>query len=313
MTCVAPADRIGDLMAFSPNMRAVLNRIRRVARTEFPVLVTGPSGSGKELVAHAIHAESARRAGPFLAINCGALNASLVEAELFGHVRGAFTGAHEAKEGAFEACRGGTLFLDEIGELPLELQPKLLRVLEASAVRRIGASREEHVDTRIVAATHRNLLELVAAGRFREDLYHRLMFLDVVVPPLAERPQDILALASHFLARCPGAPRLSEEAERALLGHRWSGNVRELRNVLVRAAVLCETGTIEAADLELRVVSMPVSDLTITPNKQRDRFVQLLRDCNNNRAEAARRLGLSRSTLHAQLRRAGLPLKFARD
>jgi DNA-binding NtrC family response regulator len=312
-------------------MRTVLARIRRVAPTDFPVLISGPSGSGKELVAHAIHTESPRAAGPLLAINCGALNTTLIEGELFGHVKGAFTGANESKVGAFEACRNGTLFLDEIGELPLELQPKLLRVLETSAVRRIGGAKEEAVNTRIIAATHRNLLELVEQGLFREDLYHGVMFLDVVLPPLAERPQDILALASHFLARCVagGPKRLSEEAERALLLHWWSGNVLELRNVLVRAAVLCDGTVIDVSDLELRspstsrggavlslvrpsqsssVEEMPLS---ISQAEQRERFIRVLHECGNNRAEAARRLGLSRSTLHSQ-RRAGLPLKFAR-
>lgn len=316
----AEPQRLGSLLAWSASMKNAFDRIRRIAPTDLPVMIEGPSGTGKELAARAVHDASPRAAAPFLALNCGALSATIIEAELFGHVKGSFTGAMADKKGAFEACDGGTLFLDEIGELPLELQPKLLRVLETMTIRKVGDVREIPVNVRIVAATHRDLADLVAEGKFREDLYHRLVVLNVLLPALAERPEDIIGLAQEFAP----AKRFTEAAHQTLLGHGWSGNVRELKNTIVRACVMTDSDVLDAADIELlgkkrapvvaaaqvATVDTDTSDLHVDPESQRERYIQLLRDCKNNRAEAARRLGIARSTFHAQLRRLGIPLKF---
>ena len=334
--------RLGGLMAWSPKMVRVFQRIHRITNVSLPVVVTGPSGSGKELVARALHETGERAQAPFLAINCGALSPALIESELFGHVKGAFTGATAAKTGAFEACDGGTLFLDEIGELPLDMQPKLLRVLETMTVRRVGGTREVPIRTRVVCATHRDLKTMVERGEFREDLYHRLHVLSVALPSLAERTEDIVPLARFFLRResTERPLQFTAEAEDALRAYRWPGNVRELRNVIIRASVMAEDDVLDVCDLELsapesksdaavpayvppRAMPVPVptpiagaaSDvlpLRINQDRQRERFIQVLADCNNNRAEAARRLGVAKSTFHAQLQRAGIGLKFDR-
>ena len=335
--------RLGGLLGWSDAMKLAFDRIDRVAPTDLPVLIQGASGTGKELAAQAIHARSRRVDAPFLALNCGALSATLIESELFGHVKGAFTGATTDKKGAFEACDGGTLFLDEIGELPLCLQPKLLRVLETMTIRRVGDVQEIPVDVRVVAATHRDLPELVRRGEFREDLFHRLVVLTVGLRPLRERPEDILGLAREFA----DGRELTEAAEARLLAHPWTGNVRELKNTIVRACVLTDANIIDAVDLELfeaprsplapaqdvgatdTLTNSPVrpiadesaassvaalsdsgEDLRVDPEDQRQRYIRLLRECRNNRAEAARRLGVARSTFHAQLKRLGIPLKF---
>ena len=333
-TLPAPA-RLGALLGWSDAMKAAFDRIERVAPTDLPVVIEGPSGTGKELTARAIHDESSRHDKPFVALNCGALSPSLIESELFGYVKGAFTGAMADKKGAFEACEGGTLFLDEIGELPLEMQPKLLRVLETMTVRRVGDVREVPVDVRIVAATHRDLAALVEQGLFREDLYHRLVVLTVRLRPLVDRPLDVLGLARTFA----GPKTLTRAAEEKLLGHAWAGNVRELKNTLVRASVMTDGSDIDTANIELvgpraqtphpQTPNLPVrssveaeqpvdashsddgADLRVDPESQRQRYIRLLRECRNNRAEAARRLGVARSTFHAQLKRLGIPLKFS--
>ena len=327
----APA-QLGAMLGWSEAMKSAFRRIRRVAPTDLPVLVEGPSGTGKELAARAIHDCSDRAEAPFVALNCGALSATLIESELFGHVKGAFTGATADKKGAFEACEGGTLFLDEVGELPLELQPKLLRVLETMTIRRVGDTREAPVNVRVVAATHRDLATMVEQGEFREDLYHRLVVLTVGLRPLCERPEDILGLAQAFAED----RTLTPAAQHRLLDHGWSGNVRELRNTMLRTCVMTDEDVIDAADIELlgrrRETNPPVQsisvspvvseapivadgpdsgeDLRVDPEDQRQRYIRLLRECRNNRAEAARRLGVARSTFHAQLKRLGIPLKF---
>jgi DNA-binding NtrC family response regulator len=309
-------DRFHGMIASSAPMREVFRVIGRLAPAAEPVLIVGESGCGKELVARALHDASPRAAGPFLALNCGALSASLIEGELFGHTRGAFTGASADRAGAFEATDGGTLFLDEIGELPLDLQPKLLRVLEAQAVRRVGGTREVPVRTRVVAATHRNLEELVREGRFREDLFHRLFVLSVRIPPLRERPEDVLALARHFLStQSPRPMTLTAEAAARLRAHPWPGNARELRNVLVRAVLLGEGTVIDAGDLAFAhgVFGQPALDarraLRRHDEEERQRLVAVLEQANGNRAEAARLAGVSKSTFHDRLKRHGIPLK----
>ncbi len=305
------------LVAKSPKMLRVFELVRRMAENAAPVLVTAQSGSGKELVARALHDESLRGSGPYLALNCGALSGTLIESELFGHVKGAFTGAQSDKQGAFAAANGGTLFLDEVGELPLELQPKLLRALETSMIRPVGGTAEHKVDTRIVAATHRNLKELVAAGDFREDLFHRLFVLNIPIPPLTERPEDVLPLARHFLrAHAPNRlVRLAPGAEQKLNAHRWPGNVRELKNALLRAILMSDAEVLDADDIELfdQAFTSPDRIARVSgreDDEERARILEVLDEKKGNRAEAARALGISKSTFHDKLKRLNVPPKY---
>ena len=304
------------MIAASPAMQHVFGLVERFADAKEPVLVFGESGSGKELVARALHDLSSRRDGPYLALNCGALNSQLIESELFGHIKGAFTGAMRDQIGAFEATSGGTLFLDEIGELPLELQPKLLRVLETSTVRALGGTKETPVQTRIIAATHRNLEEMVAHGTFREDLFHRLFVLSLSIPPLSQRPEDILALAEHFLrAQAPRPMTLGPDAKKSLENYEWPGNVRELRNVIVRAILMTDDETIRATDLQFTkdAFSRPLRDarraLRNRDENERERIISTLQAVNGNKTEAARVLRMSKSTFYDRLRRYGIAAK----
>ncbi|MCC6526440.1 MAG: sigma-54-dependent Fis family transcriptional regulator [Polyangiaceae bacterium] len=247
-----------QMLAKSPQMRAIFKTISKVADYKTTALVTGESGVGKELVARALHQRSARRDGPFVAVNCAAIPETLLESELFGHKRGAFTDASQDRAGLFEQADRGTLFLDEIGELPLSLQVKLLRALQDEIVRRIGDSRDIKVDVRIVTATQRDLAAEVAAGRFREDLYYRINVLHLVVPPLRDRREDIPLLVDHFIARNnvrlgTEIRAVSPETRRLLLEYSWPGNVRELENTIERAMVLCEGETLTNADLPERI------------------------------------------------------------
>src|SRR5580704_11580703 len=229
-------------------MAAAVELACRVARAEVPVLITGPNGSGKERIAAIVHANSAVRAGPFIAVNCGALPAELIEAELYGAEAGAFTGANKAREGRFELADGGTLFLDEIGNLPLPGQMKLLRVLETGQFEPLGSSRTRSTRVRVLSATNAELPQMIRQGLFREDLYYRLNTIEIPLPALAARPADILPLAQHFLG--PDLT-LGDDARQALLRHGWPGNVRELRNVLERARLLVSQGEVKASDLNL--------------------------------------------------------------
>jgi two-component system response regulator AtoC len=252
-----------NLVGASEPMQEVLRQLRKVAPQKTTVLLQGESGTGKELVARALHDQSPRAALPFVAVNCGAIPAELIESELFGHVKGAFTDASRAKKGLAEEADGGTLFLDEIGELPLPLQPKLLRFLEDEEVRPLGDVRARKVDVRVVAATGRDLRRAVAAGQFREDLLYRLDVVALRLPPLRERRADVEPLAAHFLARYARLrpelppPRLSDEAREALLAHRWPGNVRELEHALERAVVLADGPVIREEDLPDAVRAPP--------------------------------------------------------
>jgi len=238
-------DRFGELSGDDPVMRSVFGLLERIADTDATLLVGGETGTGKDALARSVHAASRRSKGPFVSVDCGALVASLVESELFGHEKGSFTGAVERRKGAFELAQHGTLFLDEIGELPLELQPRLLRVLETRRVRRVGGSAELPVDLRVIAASHRNLLQEVERGKFRKDLYFRLAVVPVWLPPLRERRADVPRIAQRLLERIsteqlPGqpVPPLTPAVAQALAAHDWPGNVRELRNVLERALLL---------------------------------------------------------------------------
>ncbi len=245
-----------EMVGSSVQMQRIYQDIRKVAGTDAPVLVTGESGTGKELAAHAIHERSSRRNGPFVAVNCGALPASLIQSELFGHEKGSFTGAHERKIGRIESAHGGTLFLDEIGDLPLELQVNLLRFLQDQSIHRIGGREEIRVDVRILAATHVNLEDAVRAGSFRQDLYYRLNVLQVKMPPLRERDGDIPLLAQYVFRRFADergqrVRGFSEEAMQIMSAYAWPGNIREMINRVRRAMVMCEKILITAGDLGL--------------------------------------------------------------
>ena len=273
----------------------------QVARSDLPVLITGPNGSGKEKIAEIIQANSVHRDGPFVAVNCGALPAELIEAELFGAEAGAYTGANKAREGKFEAADGGTLFLDEIGNLPPAGQMKLLRVLETGRFARLGSNRERQVKVRVVSATNADLPAMIRDGSFREDLYYRLNTIELAMPPLAERPGDILPLAEHF---GQDGKRLSAAAASALQRHPWPGNVRELRNVIKRAQLLATGPRIEVADLGLprapAVRSGPVRE------PERGQIEAALQRAGGVIAQAAADLGMSRQALYRRMERHGL-------
>jgi transcriptional regulator with PAS, ATPase and Fis domain len=301
----------GSPVGRSPVWCDVLRRATQVAATDTTTCLQGESGVGKEVVARFIHRVSPRRRGPFVAINCAALPELLLESELFGFERGAFTGAHQAKPGQIELAAGGVLFLDEVSELTPAAQAKLLRVLEEREFRRLGGVRGIRADVRIIAATNRDLHQAVAGGDFRLDLYYRLSVFDIRIPPLRERRGDIVILAQSFLeerARSTGRARveLTPAAIDALLRHEWPGNVRELFNALERATIVCEAGLIRAQDLSLAppLVSVTVdsTDLNVV---ERQAIARVLRDVNGNKSRAARQLGISRTQLYIRLRKHG--------
>ena len=295
--------RAEGLVAASSAMLHVLAEVERLARLSWPVLIQGESGVGKEGVAAALHRRGSRRTGPFVAINAGGLPRHLVESELFGHEKGAFTGAAAERRGVFEQADGGTLFLDEIGELPLDVQARLLRVLETWRVRRVGGETDIDVDVRLVCATHRDLRSMVVEGAFREDLYYRINHLVVRVPPLRERPDDVRALAAHFLEQAAseiGPRQLSEEAVLRLVSHSWPGNARELRNVLRAAAVASASALVDAADVERVLAKMAGPGMVKTVGD--DTLKQTLATCRGNLSAAARMLGMPRSTLRDRVK-----------
>jgi DNA-binding NtrC family response regulator len=282
-----------------PAMESVVALACQVARADVAVLITGPNGAGKEKIAEIVQANSAVRAGPFVTLNCGALPSELVEAELFGAEIGAYTGAVRAREGKFESADGGTLFLDEIGNLSLQAQMKLLRVLETGRFERLGSNRERQVSVRVISATNADLTAMIRAGTFREDLYYRLNTIEIRVPALAERVDDIIALAKHFLA--PGK-RLAGDACDALRRHPWPGNVRELKNALQRAALLATGAEITAADLALPAsVPPPVEEL------DRGAIEAALARAGGVVAQAAAELGLSRQALYRRMEKLNIP------
>jgi DNA-binding NtrC family response regulator len=308
-------------------MREVYRIIERVAPTDATVLIHGESGTGKELAARALHEHSRRSKAPFIALNCSALPAELIESELFGHVRGAFTGADRDKAGLFEAAQGGTLLLDEIGELAPPAQAKLLRALEERSVTPVGATAARKVDVRVVAATHRNLDEMATRGAFREDLLYRLKVISLTMPPLRERREDIGALAVHFITQLAArhnrpALGLSEAARTALLAYGWPGNVRELRNALERAVVLAEGERIEVSDLPPQVAggraSVPPAEAAaaeIPFMEARERALDAfdrsyltaaLEKHSGNVSATARFLGMHRQSLQKMMKRLGM-------
>ena len=285
----------------SDAMERVVELACRVARSDVRVLITGPNGAGKERIAQIVHANSAIRTGPFVAVNCGAIPSELIEAELFGAEAGAYTGAGRARTGRFESANGGTLFLDEIGDLPLAGQVKLLRVLETGQFEMLGSSKTRTAQVRILSATNADLPALIREGRFREDLYYRLNVIDIAVPPLADRPADILPLARHFLGQ---GLQLSEDAVAALQAHDWPGNVRELRNSIERAKLLARDSIVAVADLNLPAVQRAAP--READHFSREVLEASLREAGGNISRAAQSLGLSRQALYRRLERFNL-------
>ncbi|NVB81267.1 MAG: sigma 54-dependent Fis family transcriptional regulator [Kofleriaceae bacterium] len=338
---LADTDRFGSMIGRSVKMRELFARLEKLARTDTTVLVTGETGAGKELVAEALHDHSTRgqKDAPFVVLDCGSIPPNLIESELFGHERGAFTGATSSYAGAFERAHGGTVFLDEIGELPLAMQPKLLRVLERKEVRRVGGSKTIEVDVRIVAATNRDLGVEVNRGRFREDLYYRLAVARVHVPPLRERKDDLPLLIDHILATTPGGEtaQIAQETIDLMMKHDWPGNVRELRNVIERAVLLAESPDSEDS-LRRAPAPAPRSEpsITVTPSQtatatdasmtvpvdvgipfklakqnvisefERRYISRLLAQHDGNISAAARAAGIDRMSIHKMLHRLGL-------
>ena len=304
-----------NIISISPRMAAVMRMIEQVADSGASVLLSGESGTGKDLLARTMHFASARRDGPFVPVNCAAIPETLIESELFGHVRGAFTDARRGKSGLFAAASGGTLFLDEIGEMPPPLQAKLLRVIEDKKVRPLGATEESPIDVRILTATNIDLERAVEQGKFRSDLYYRVAAVSIAVPPLRERPEDIPLLTRHFLLRT-GAEAgkttltLAPEAMTCLTRYRWPGNIRELQNAIQRAVILCAGNVIEPGDLPPRVAGADRSLVNLEdPVARRLTFEQLEREylravlasVNGNKSEAAMVLGIDRKTLYRKL------------
>ncbi|MGO9834536.1 MAG: sigma-54 interaction domain-containing protein [Polyangiaceae bacterium] len=310
--------RLGRLAARSPAMHEVFDMVERIARTDVTITLLGETGCGKDLLAHALHDQSARAGGPFVVFDCGSVAASLAESELLGHERGAFTGAVSAHAGAFERANGGTLFLDEVGELPLDLQPRLLRALESRRVRRVGGKLDRRIDVRVIAATNRDLRTDVAARRFREDLFFRLAVAVVPVPALRERLDDLPELVDSLLVDLGRRDlRVSAETLVALRAHPWPGNVRELKNVLACAVALVdpETSTLEPHHVRLSVSSteehgarldrLPLGGQTLD-RIERVAIRQTLAQAEGNKISAARTLGIAVSTLYEKLKKYGL-------
>ena len=303
----------GGLVAVSDAMKQVLEVCRRVAPVDASVLVTGDSGVGKERVAQLLHTESGRAGGPFIAINCGAIPETLLESELFGHARGSFTGAMDDRQGLFEAAEGGTLFLDEIGEIALRLQPKLLRALQEREVRRIGETLSRAINVRLVAATNRNLPREVAAGRFREDLLYRLNVVEIRIPPLRTRPEDVAPLAEAFLREAAAQWKrevagFSEEVMKRLLSHGWPGNVRELKNAVEHAVVMARGKLVQVEDLPVTVQrgkGLLMEPIRPLDEVEREHVLAALSACGGNQMRAAQALKIGMATLSRKLRRYG--------
>ncbi len=306
---------VDGIVGDSPAMRRVYDLIERIGDTEPPVLISGESGTGKELVALALHRKNGTRTGPFVAINCAAVPANLLESELFGHARGAFTDAKLSRKGLFQEADGGTLFLDELGELPLEMQPKLLRVLQTQRVRPVGGNAEVEVNVRIIAATNRDLEHEISKGAFREDLYYRVNVVPIHVPPLRARGNDVLLLAQHFIDRIgKRVIGLSSEVARKLLEYDWPGNVRELENCIERAVILTRFDKLTLEDVPEKIGSYRATQLVFgggddpatfpTLDELERRYIQrVLAAVGGNKALAARMLGLDRRTLYRKLDR----------
>ncbi len=330
------ADEPGLLLGKSPEIRKLRNQTRKLARSQAPVFISGESGSGKELVARMIHLQGPRREGPFIAVNCGAIPSELMESEFFGHKKGSFTGAVENKDGLFRSANGGTLFLDEVADLPLAMQVKLLRAIQEKAVRPVGDTKEVPVDIRVLSATHKNLPELVQEGSFRQDLFYRINVIELAVPPLRDRPDDIPLLSNHILERiakeyeCDPAALTPAAVER-LRSYDFPGNVRELENVLERAFTLCDADQIDAADLHLgngvqhaasasqiiaegqagegEGIAVPDGEIDLEgylEKIERQAIEKALEATRWNKTAAAKRLGISFRALRYRLKKLGM-------
>lgn len=308
------------MVGSSPAMNNVFEIVEKAAQSEAPLIIFGETGTGKELVANAIHRLGKRRDRPFIQLNCAALNKSLLESELFGHVKGAFTGAYGHRQGRFEAANGGDIFLDEIGDLPLSIQVKLLRTLETKHVERVGDHRPINVDVRIITATNRNLEQLVAEGKFREDFYFRINVIPIHLPPLRERPEDIPALADHFIRRLrrksgKDITGLSPEAMEQFMGHRWPGNVRELMGALEYAFVVAEQGLIRLEHLPVQMKAPSHSWRSKGSSRapaiqdERTALIEALIQCRGNQTRAARLLGVNRVTVWHRIKKHGIEIE----
>jgi DNA-binding NtrC family response regulator len=306
-----PPGATRSVIAEDPAMQQVVETARRVAQADSSVLLLGDSGTGKEVIARLIHDTSPRQDAPFVAVNCAALAETLLESELFGHEKGAFTGAQSRHEGKFEQADKGTLFLDEVGEMSPALQAKLLRVLQERSFQRVGGEAAISVDVRVVAATNRDLEQMVKEGQFREDLYYRLAVLPILIPPLRDRPKDVIPLAEHFIQLLGrgraerSQPELTSSARKALAAHDWPGNVRELQNVLERSLVLSGGGPVDAENLQLGASPTPRGEGTLK-DMERRAIQDALAAEDGNRRKAAKRLGIALRTLQYKIKQYGL-------
>ncbi len=306
---------LDDLLGQSQAMLDLKKQMHKISRSQAPVAIQGPSGSGKEMVARIIHQLSARSDNPFIAVNCGAIPNELMESEFFGHVKGSFTGAHSNKDGLFKAAHRGTLFLDEVGDLPIDMQVKLLRAIQERAIRPVGCATETTVDVRVLSATHKNLYDMVHQGQFREDLYYRLNVIEVNVPSLEDRQEDIPLLAQHLLHQLSQEQglnaQLSEQAIEALRAYSFPGNIRELENILERALALCENQKIDASDLNLPIhekgrPSTPHDLEAYLDDVEKKALLNALERSNGNKTQAAKLLGISFRALRYRLKKLGL-------
>jgi len=304
-----------EFVGKSRQLQEILALIKKVAPADSPVFIQGESGTGKELIANTVWHFSTRKEAPFIALNCASLSENLIESEIFGHEKGAFTNAYQMKHGLVEVADKGTLFLDEIGEMPVGLQPKLLRFLDSGEFRRVGGNKTLRVDVRMIAATNKDLSVLIKAGTFREDLYYRLNVINVTIPPLRERKEDIAELAEHFLKKyslklSKSIAGFTTEARELLIGYKWPGNVRELENVIERAVILCECDQIGAEDLSISSYS-EVAEMIVNPSleeMEKKYILRVLKEAGNNQSKASQLLGIDRKTLYLKLKKYGINL-----